>query len=259
MALLDRIPSPPSESARYPLRSLVRRAVTPKEVHWDLTGDFPLDQGSEGACVGFGTSAELSALPIALPTGTPFANKLYQLARAEDAAMGYHYPDGATVLGGLKAAKKLGLIEGYAWAQSFEDIRDAVLGHGSVVMGTDWLTGMDSWDDDGVLSVSGEVRGGHCWAIVGYVPDHPRHGELFELCNSWGPGWGLHGRAYVTATGLRALFEANGEAAIVTDTPVTPIVPSPTPRRPASPLAQLCAQLRAWFDRLSHSGDSGAK
>jgi hypothetical protein len=252
-ARLDRIPSPPSNSAAYPMRAVIPRRVEAKAVDWDLTPDFPLDQGSEGACVGFGCSAELSAKPMQWPTGTPFANRLYDLARAEDRAMGYDFPDGATVLGGLRAAKKLGLVQGYAWARTFEDIRDAVIAHGSVVMGTEWLTGMDSWDEHGVLSVTGSSRGGHCYTIVGYDPADPVRGEVFKIVNSWSNDWGIGGFAWIPADGVRYLFEANGEAAIVTDTEIAP-APAPTP--PPEPGAgetcydRLMRQIREWLQRL---------
>lgn len=222
MAQLDRIPSPPSNSAAYPIRGLIPAGVERRQVSWELTGDYPLDQGVEGACVGFGTSAELSALPIAIPTGTEFAFDLYELARAEDQKMGYNFPSGATVLGGLRAAHHLGHIQGYRWAQTIGDIRDAVLTHGSVVMGTWWYSGMDSWDDHGLIRVTGERRGGHCWTIVGYHPHHPVHGEVFEGINSWGADWGVRGRFHLTAADLEMLFTDDGEAAIVTDTPQEP-------------------------------------
>lgn len=227
--VLDRIPSPPSESARYPIRS-APTAVVLREVHWRLTGDFPLDQGEEGACVGFGVSAELSAEPVALPTGTPFAFKLYAHAREQDKAMGNDWPSGATVLAGLKAARKLGLIEGYRWAQTFEDIRYAVITHGSVVMGTNWYSLMDAWTRDGLVQVGGHIRGGHAWTLIGYIPDHPVMGEVFEAVNSWGPDWGIGGRFYIRADDVRRLFAENGEAAIVTDTPQVP-EPAPAPAR----------------------------
>lgn len=228
MVKFNRIPSPPSNSAAYPIRALVPRGVDRREVHWQLTGDYPLNQGEEGACVGHGVAAELSALPIAIPTGQEFAFRLYELARAEDRKMGYNFPEGATVLGGLRAAKELGLIQGYRWAQSFEEIRDAVLSHGSVVMGTWWYTGMDSWDAHGLVQAVGHRRGGHAWTIVGYLPSHPIHGEVFEAINSWGPGWGKRGLFYITPDDLRRLFEDDGEAAIVTDTPQDP-EPAPVP------------------------------
>lgn len=228
MARLDRIPSPPSNSAAYPIRGAVPAGAERRQIRWELTGDFPLDQGVEGACTAFGTSAELSALPIAIPTGNTFAFDLYEHVRAEDRAMGYHFASGATMLAAMRAAKKLGHIQGYRWAQTVDDIRDALLTHGSVVMGTWWYSGMDTWDEHGLVRVTGDRRGGHAWTVVGYHPQHPSLGEVFEAINSWGPDWGVRGRFYLTAADLEMLFLDDGEAAIVTDTPQEPD-PAPQP------------------------------
>jgi hypothetical protein len=227
------------------MRAILPRAVVLVERHWRLTGDFPLDQGAVGACVGFGRSPELSAEPVALPTGSPFAQRLYGLAQAEDRAMGHDYGSGVTVLAGLKAAKKLGLIQGYRWARSFDDIRDAVVAHGSVVMGTNWYSLMDAWTNDGLVEVGGYVRGGHCWTIVGYIPDHPKWGEVFAAVNSWGTGWGLVGRFYMRADDVRRLLAEKGEAAIVTDTPQAPTPPPPP--APARRWPRIPAWFRAWL------------
>lgn len=245
---LDRRPSPPSESARYPMRALVRTTVERRERHWSLTGDFPLDQGDEGACVGFGTSAELSAEPVAVPTGNVYANRLYALAQAEDRAMGQYFDDGASVLGGMRAARKQGVVASYLWAESIDDIRDAVITHGSVVMGTNWHAGMDEPRADGFIRAAGEVRGGHCYALIGYVPDHPTWGEVFEGVNSWGPSWGDRGRFLIPVSDVAELLAADGEAAIVTDVPVAVVpVPAPTPQPAARPWPRIPQWFRSWL------------
>lgn len=233
--VFDRHPSPPSKSRLYS----VRQAGVPRttdvaelvETHWGITPDFPLDQGSEGACVGFGISAELSADPVMLPTGAPFAQRLYELAREQDRQMGLVIASGATVLGGLRAATALGQIQGFAWAQSSQQLLDAVLHHGSVVVGTDWVSGMDRLTRENVARVTGNIRGGHCWTITGYIPrfamrdwaGRTRYYQAYEAINSWGPDYGRNGRFYVLRQEVdRLVFARGGEAAIVTDTPVAP-------------------------------------
>jgi hypothetical protein len=242
----DRIPSPPSESHRYSVRRAgIPAGVDTVETHWGLTAEFPLDQGEEGACVGFGTSAELSADPIQVVTGDEFAQRLYRLARSEDHAMGLDFPSGASVLGGLRAAKRLGVIQGFAWAQNSEQLRDAVLSHGSVILGTDWVAGMDRLTREFLARATGPVRGGHCYTIIGYVPRFryvdPDDGkvktaEAYELINSWGPSYGRKGRFYMLRDEVDDLvFARGGEAAIVTDVEITP-APEPAPE-PGSPVA----------------------
>jgi hypothetical protein len=252
--VFDRVPSPPSDSARYSVRRAgIPSGVDTVETHWGLTADFPLDQGSEGACVGFGTSAELSADPIQVKTGDAFAQQLYELAREQDREMGLYFDEGASVLGGLRAARKLGAISGYAWAQNSEQLRDAVLSHGSVVLGTDWVAGMDRLTREFLARVSGPVRGGHCYAIIGYVPRFtyvdPADGkvktaEAYELINSWGASYGRKGRFYMLRSEVDDLvFNRGGEAAIVTDVEITP-APEPEPS-PASPVG-----LALWIQAL---------
>lgn len=238
----DRIPSPPSESARYPIP--FRAGPELRDVDWTLTGDFPLDQGVEGACVGFGLAAELSAIPISIPTGNSQALDFYQGARGQDREMGYDFPSGATVLGGLRHLQKTGRIAGYRWAERFEDILGALQEHGSVVMGTDWFSGMDSPDAFGVVEVSGSVRGGHCWTVVGYWRNHPVAGECYVAINSWGDRFGDRGRFLIKPDGLRRLFERGGEAAIVTDVEVVPV---PEPEPPAPPKARKWPKIPRWF------------
>lgn len=253
----DRHRSPRSKSYRYTVRQAgVLKALPRVETHWQLTPDFPLDQGSEGACVGFGLSAELSADPVMLPTGSPFAQRLYELARDQDHGMGLNFPEGATVLGGLRAAQQLGQIQGYAWATTSDELLDAVLGHGSVVLGTDWRSGMDKLTREAVARVRGYVRGGHCYTIVGYLPRFPiadpitrkvRYYEVYELINSWGPEYGKNGRFYMLRSEVdRLVFAQGGEAAIVTDTPITPAPAVPSLlRRVARRGARLLGELAA--------------
>lgn len=258
--VFDRIPSPPSESARYSVRRAgIPRGVDPFETHWKLTPDFPLDQGEEGECVGFGTAAELSADPMMHPTGQAIARELYRAARREDQLMGLNFPEGATVLGGLRAARKMGLIVGFAWARTSDELRDAVLSHGSVILGTDWVSGMDRLTREFLARVSGAVRGGHCYVIIGYLPRFsyvdPVDGkvkvaEAYELINSWGASYGRQGRFYMLRSETDDLvFARSGEAAIVTDVPIAP-APEPEPSRPQVPT--WVSVILAFIERLRH-------
>ena len=258
--VFNRIPSPPSESARYSVRRAgIPRGVDRVETHWAITPDFPLDQLDEGACVGFGISAELSADPVMLPTGQPFAFKLYRLAQAQDRAMGLNFPEGATVLGGLRAAREIGQIRGFAWAQTPDQLRDAVLSHGSVVVGSDWTVGMDRLTPEFLARPTGAVRGGHCWTIIGYVPRFRyrdtdgvvKTAEAYEAINSWGPGYGRQGRFFVLVDEANDLiFGRNGEAAIVTDTPIVPDPPVDPPAPAPSAVPTWLAVILAFIERI---------
>jgi hypothetical protein len=233
--VLDRLISPRSRTAQYPIHADPRVAVVEElvDVEWALTPDFPLNQGQEGACVGFGTSAELSAAPMQWPTGNGFAQQLYQRARAKDKARGYDFAEGATVLAGLEAAQEMGLIQGFRWAQRFEDIALG-LQLGPVVMGTDVTDGMYSTTRDGEWRATGTYVGGHCWTIIGFRVNHPLFGRAYLAINSWGAKFGLAGKMWIREATLRKLWDRAGEAALVVDTRLEPVpVPDPVTPTPA--------------------------
>jgi hypothetical protein len=237
--ILDRLISPRSRSAEFPIHTDPRlEGVALHDVDWDLTIDFPLDQGAEGACVGFGTSAELSAEPMQWPTGNAFAQTLYQRARARDRARGYDFPSGATVLAGLEAAREMGLIQGFRWAQRFDDIALGLM-VGPVVMGTDVTEGMYETTAEGEWVPVGPYIGGHCWVIIGFRLNHPTFGRCYLMVNSWGARFGFNGKAWIREESLRKLWDRGGEAAIVTDTTIVPVTPPPpvvpTPPQPRTP------------------------
>ena len=244
--VLDRLISPRSRSAEFPIHADPRLAEAElADQDWGLTIDFPLDQGPEGACVGFGCSAELSADPMQWPTGNGFAMKLYQNARARDRARGYNFAEGATVLGGLEAAKAMNLIQGFRWAQRFEDIALG-LQVGPVVMGTDVTDGMYHTTADGEWVPVGTYVGGHCWTIIGFRLNHPLFGRAYWMVNSWGKKFGTNGKAWIREESLRKLWDRGGEAAIVTDTVLVPVTP-PTPPAPIRPPAPKPKRPAPWW------------
>lgn len=243
--VLDRIPHFDERSKQYPIRTLLLPTVTRTKKIWAVPPDV-LDQGSEGACVGFGWSGELAATPVTakeLP-GSPtidnaYALDVYHRAQAEDRAMGNNWPEGASVLAGAKAVTKLNLITEYRWAFGIDDAIDAIVGHGPVVLGINWYNSMFNPDARGYMTVSGSIAGGHCIVAYGYMPNDPVTGsDTIWLRNSWGPGWGVNGTAYIRSADLARLLSEQGEACIPTDRSV--ISPTDTADQ------QLVAQLTPW-------------
>jgi hypothetical protein len=99
-----------------------------------LTGSAPLtdvllstgpvlNQGAEGACVGFGSADAANVLALLRAPGTPQlldsgdALELYRLAQKLDQVPGEDY-EGSSVLGGMKAGLQRGLWGGYLWPSS---------------------------------------------------------------------------------------------------------------------------------------------
>jgi hypothetical protein len=209
------------ESRKYPIRSLLEQTIIEKKTVMWQEGSV-LDQGSEGACVGFAWTGELLADPAA-PKDQPdtaFANSLassfYQEAKTLDEWPGENY-DGTSVLAGAKVMKQKGFINEYRWCFGIEDLRDAVIAEGPVVIGIPWFEGMYTTKPEGLVKVSGAQVGGHAILITGYNPKM-RFGnnvyEVFRWRNSWGSDYGINGSGCIKYKDLAMLLENNGEACV---------------------------------------------
>lgn len=233
----DRIPS------RFHPRMLLFAATPlvadrkPRSYTWACTAY--LDQGSEGACVGFGWTHEAAAKPKVWKGLTAqVAYDVYHWAQENDPWPGVDY-EGTSVDAGAKAARERGWISAWYWAGGAREVV-LVLGHqGPVVIGIDWLEGMDDPDGEGWLHVTGPVRGGHCTLLrgvrlvwrhdAGYHPWEQTDwwdrldldASYVLLHNSWGPVWANHGTAKVSLRDLHVLLdERGGEACVPTRLPV---------------------------------------
>lgn len=194
--------------------------------------DTVLDQGSEGACVGFGWSAELAAKPKVVAVNDAFALDLYHRAQQIDEWDGEDY-SGTSVLAGAKAvmehvnSKDNALIGEYRWAFGVEDVLRVVGHRGPVVLGITWYYNMYTPDGNNFIHASGEVVGGHCILLVGSelvaldntqpltIDNLDRENSRVILHNSWGTNWGNNGEAYLSLADLYVLLEdQQGEACI---------------------------------------------
>lgn len=184
-----------------------------------------LDQGAEGACVGFGWTAELGASPQRVKFTDPnqFARDIYRTAQTVDQWPGEDY-EGTSVLAGAKVVQSFGLMDTYRWAFSVDEIRQTILHVGPVVIGLPWYDSMYETRPSGLvesLSSSDRLVGGHCLLINGYSPRYRfvREGlwkryEIFRWQNSWGPSYGRNGHGYIRAEDLDWLFSQYGEACV---------------------------------------------
>jgi hypothetical protein len=218
---LDWRPSFDERSKSYGIRSLIGPTPDRRESKFWQEGTV-LDQGSEGACVGFGWLGELLAEPES-PEEQPsqeFGNRLAQLfykkAQKVDEWPGEEY-SGTSVLAGAKIMKEYGYISEYRWCFSIDDIIDAVVLGGPVVIGIPWYSSMYQTNSVGLTGVRGDSVGGHCIVLTGYHPAKlfgRQSLEVFRWRNSWGASYGLDGSGYIRVSDLRKLFEEGGEACI---------------------------------------------
>lgn len=218
---LDWKPRFDERSRNFPISAKVRTAVRRKNRLWKV-GPI-LDQGEEGACVGFGWTAEALASPVRVDLNrlkarapkepNAFAQYLYRFAKTIDEYEGEDY-DGTSVLAGAKSMQTFALLKEYRWAFSINEMIDGLIAKGPVVLGIPWYEGMYE-APNGVLKVSGENVGGHCILAVGYRVASPNAGgkDTVILQNSWGTSWGLNGLAEIEVSELEKLLK-DGEACL---------------------------------------------
>lgn len=208
------------QSRGYAVRQLITAAPT-KAVWW--SGGPVINQGAEGACVGFSVVGEFTASPVRgrLPSvgrvaaAERLALEVYRRAKLIDPYPGEDY-DGTAVNAGMKVGRERGWWDSYHWAFGVEDVKRALL-LGPVVLGIPWLEGMyETRGKAGEIIVDGPVVGGHAILVTGWTPSYAGLGETYRLRNSWGPEYGRGGNGYIRAAALAGLLEQDGEAAVPT-------------------------------------------
>ena len=203
---LDRLIQFDDRSRAFPIRTLV--ADKPRRSYTWRVG-VSLDQGNEGACVGFGWAHELAARPVVRPMTDQIAFGLYYEAQKLDIWPGEDY-EGTSVIAGAKAVQAHNWLQEYRWAFSENDLALAVGYKGPAVLGTWWYSGMDTLERDSVgrlwASVDGYIRGGHCYIAHGYSIKL----NAYKCWNSWGSP----SEFWVTASDMAKLLANQGEACI---------------------------------------------
>lgn len=180
-----------------------------------------LDQGQIGSCTGNAAAGAHNTEPIyhsgqthtLTETG---AKDLYELATILDGFPG-HYPDQDTGSSGLAVAKAMrqeGMIKSYQHAFDM-DAALAALQAGPVITGISWYEGFDDPDINGLVEISGQVRGGHEIVARGYVPATNPDEALILLDNSWGTSWGVSGRFYWSVGTWKQLLADGGDVTIL--------------------------------------------
>jgi predicted chitinase len=185
-----------------------------------------LDQGSEGACTGYGLATVCHYLLLrrkVLPDAQQVSPRmLYHLARRYDEWPGEKY-DGSSARGAMKGWHKHGVCPEDLYPSKGKDKglqlteertsaarrrplgayyrvnhKDIVAMHSAIAeVGVLYATcvvhkGWDRVGSDGAIPFTNEDEGGHAFAIVAYDD------QGFWLQNSWGPDWGHRGFARIS-------------------------------------------------------------
>ena len=218
-----------------------------------------LDQGDLGSCTGNAAVGALGTKPLydALPSGHPaldedLAVKVYSAATSLDPFDGEYPPTdtGSDGLSAAKACKNLGLISGYLHATSLEAMQNA-LQDTPVIVGVNWYEGFDNPDSNGLVSVSGKVRGGHEFEVVGVDMEQQR----FHAINSWGLGFGKDGHFWFSFDSMTRLLSEDGDCTQLVPLSVPAPGPTPTPTDVTFPgaTAEVEARIRAAASRADLS------
>lgn len=199
-----------SRDKNYPLSKVLRATspAQPTSKYWDANG-FWGNQGSKPYCVGYGWTAWVKDGPITHPWDLD-PTWLYSEAQKLD-GFGPEEHDGTSVRAAAEVLKTHGVISNYYWAENVDNVVQAILQYGPVVVGTEWLSNMSYANFFfPTLNCSGYVKGGHCYLLDGV----DTRAGVFRMKNSWGRYWGRFGFATLKITDFDRLLKKNGEACL---------------------------------------------
>jgi hypothetical protein len=183
-----------------------------RSVLWGHHGPI-LDQGELGSCTGNATAQLINTdlFAAARPNGYLTENdavKLYAKATTLDDAPGTFPPDdtGSSGLAVAKAGVQLGYFSAYKHAFGFTQFC-AALQASPLLIGTNWYGSMTNPSSTGLVSIRGQVEGGHEWLAIGV--DYER--KQITALNSWGPDWGKNGRFFLSFDTMQRLLNEQGD------------------------------------------------
>lgn len=213
LAGLGRLSAPDPRDHRF----LLPRAASSRTFRSWLAPGPVLDQGGTSQCVAYAGGKYLLTHPVV--NKLPHLPTLYTDCQRVDEWPGEDY-DGTSVRALMKVLKARGQITEYRWAFDIGTLIGALLDRGPIVMGTNWYMDMFMPDSHGYIEPTGSFVGGHAYLLVACnmnrVNPNGTRGAV-RMINSWGPGWGQSGRAWITLSHLEYLLEDYGEAAMATE------------------------------------------
>lgn len=180
------------------------------------------NQGQLGSCTGNALCGAKNTEPLYHSGSSHLiaeagAVDIYSLATRLDGLSDGYYPPTDTGSSGLavaKAAKQEGMIGSYSHAFDM-DAALAALQAGPVITGVAWYEGFDTPDANGLVKISGQIRGGHEIVARGYEPAPSPDDSLILLDNSWGTAYGDNGHFYWTVATWKQLLAQQGDVTIL--------------------------------------------
>jgi len=197
------------KSKQYPLRATFQKLASDEPRSYTWSCPVTLDQGPDGACVGYSITQEIAARPKMHLVDPPLAERIYREAKTIDEWAGEDY-EGTSVLAGMKVAQRLGYFTAYRWAFSLNDALVGVSRKGPGILGCWWYEGMFEPDAHGLIHPTGEAVGGHAILVNGVSVTR----RTVRLHNSWGPSWGTNGECEMPWDEFEFLLHDDGEFCI---------------------------------------------
>lgn len=204
---LGRIYLPDERDLAYPLSAVLPRTAPERRWRYWWANGWWGDQGARPWCVAYSMLHKASDGPTTVrPVPAVSPREVYCAAQMIDPWPGdceNNQYDGTSVRAGAKVLQSLGVISEYRWARTFQDVIDAVLQVGPVVLGTTWYTRMMNVDDRGFIRAEGGDVGGHAYLLNGVNLNR----GVARIKNSWGRGWGNDGHAWISLEHLEKLLD----------------------------------------------------
>jgi hypothetical protein len=233
---LGRRGDPDQRDCLYPV-SLVLGIMRPERRTIPWMRLRSLNQAQTGTCVGHGWRGWYEGEPTTHAAGEgPDAFAIYRRAILLDAWADNdreeNLPEsqlqgGSSVRAGAQAMQEAGLIGSYVWATKASEIADYVTRRdGSpVVLGTSWYESMFHPDKNGLVKISGDVAGGHCYVTDWYDPIK----KLHRCYTSWGQDFGITdengvgGIFWLSSRNMDRLLRQGGEACMGVEVVISPL------------------------------------
>lgn len=127
--------------------------------------------------------------------------------------------DGTTLHAAAKVAMEAGLITEYRWANTIEEVVDALLIFGPVIAATYWYAEMNNASSTKMVVRSGRNLGGHAYILNGV----DTVSKTIRIKNSYGKTWGDNGHGLISFNTFSTLLKEGGTVCVPFERKVTSV------------------------------------
>lgn len=214
---LGRVFRPDPRDKNFPLKAALPQKATARTSRYWNQSAWLGDQGETSQCVAFAflhwlhdgpTTHNTPVKPLMPP------NELYTECQRNDEWYGEEpLYEGTSVRAGAKVLMAKGYISEYRWTWNVEEMAQAVLNIGPVVVGTNWFSDMFFPDKKGIIKPTGFPVGGHAYLCNGCSLKT----RMLRFKNSWGKEYGKNGNMYMSFDDFQELINQHGEVVLAVE------------------------------------------